>query len=92
VTRAGVATLVLNRPEKHNAMSARMIAELREAAAELAPTGGAGRGADRGRRSFCAGGDLGWMQAQMAADAATRGAEAGQAGAALGALNSCRSR
>jgi enoyl-CoA hydratase/carnithine racemase len=28
--------LVLNRPEKHNAMSARMIVELREAAAELA--------------------------------------------------------
>ncbi|WP_209425854.1 crotonase/enoyl-CoA hydratase family protein [Pararhodobacter sp. SW119] len=84
----GVARMVLNRPEKHNAMSARMIVELREAAAELAAD-------DRVRavvltgagESFCAGGDLAWMQAQMAADAATRGDEAGKLAAALGALN-----
>ena len=84
----GVARLVLNRVEKHNAMSARMIVELREAAAELAADDavrvvvltGAGK-------SFCAGGDLGWMQAQMAADAATRGDEAGKLAGMLGALN-----
>jgi methylglutaconyl-CoA hydratase len=73
----GVATLTLARPEKHNALSATMIRELHEAADALA--------ADQGVRvvvlaaegaSFCAGGDLGWMREQMAADAATRGAEA----------------
>ena len=84
----GVARLVLNRIEKHNALSARMIVELREAAAELAADEavrvvvltGAGE-------SFCAGGDLAWMQAQMEADAATRGGEAGKLADMLGALN-----
>ena len=84
----GVARLVLNRTEKHNAMSARMIVELREAAAELAADAAVrvvvltGNG-----KSFCAGGDLAWMQAQMAADAATRGDEAGKLADMLGALN-----
>ncbi|MFN3954927.1 MAG: crotonase/enoyl-CoA hydratase family protein [Pararhodobacter sp.] len=84
----GVARLVLNRPEKHNAMSGAMIGELSAAAAELAADDtvrvvvltGAGE-------SFCAGGDLGWMRAQMEADSASRGAEAGRLAAALGALN-----
>ncbi len=84
----GVATLTLNRPEKHNSMSARMIAELGEAAATLA--------ADRGLRaviltgegeSFCAGGDLAWMKEQFAADRATRIAEARHLANMLGALN-----
>jgi len=84
----GVARLVLNRPDKHNAMSAEMISELNAAAAELAAddavrvvvlTGAGG--------SFCAGGDLGWMQAQMAADGPTRAAGAGALAGALGALN-----
>ena len=84
----GVARLVLNRPEKHNAMSGVMIGELSAAAAELAADDsvrvvvltGAGD-------SFCAGGDLGWMRAQMEADSMSRGAEAGRLAAALGALN-----
>ena len=85
----GVATLTLARPEKHNALSARMIAELSEAAARLA--------ADRAVRvviltgegeSFCAGGDLGWMREQFAADRAQRMAEARKLAAMLGALNS----
>jgi methylglutaconyl-CoA hydratase len=84
----GVATLTLAREDKHNAMSAQMIAELTDAAAQLG-------GDDEVRvvvltgagKSFCAGGDLGWMQAQRDMDAATRSAEAGKLAAMLGALN-----
>jgi len=84
----GVATLTLNRVEKHNAMSAAMIAELTRAAEQL--------GADPAVRaviltgagkSFCAGGDLGWMQDQMAADPETRFIEARKLALALQALN-----
>ena len=84
----GVATLALNRPDKHNAMSAQMLADLTDAAAKL--------GADDAVRvvvltgtgkSFCAGGDLGWMQEQMAADAETRGREAAKLAYMLQALN-----
>ena len=84
----GVATLTLAREEKHNAMSAQMIAELTGAAAALAADDavrvvvltGAGK-------SFCAGGDLGWMQAQRDMDGPTRSAEAGKLATMLGALN-----
>lgn len=88
VDARGVATLTLNRPEIHNAMSAQMIAEIAQAAADLAADDavrvvvltGAGR-------SFCAGADLGWMRAQQDMDRATRMAEAGALAAMLGALN-----
>ena len=68
----GVCTVWLNRPEKHNALSAQMIDELTEMAANLRHSSArvvvlAARG-----KSFCAGGDLQWMQAQMQADRATR--------------------
>ncbi|WP_170332682.1 crotonase/enoyl-CoA hydratase family protein [Ruegeria arenilitoris] len=84
----GVATLMLNRADKHNAMSAQMIAELTQAARQLGEDEavrvvvltGAGK-------SFCAGGDLGWMQAQMAADPATRFVEARKLAEMLQALN-----
>ena len=84
----GVATLTLNRPEKHNAMSGQMLSDLTAAAAQLGDDAnvrvvvitGAGR-------SFCAGGDLGWMQEQMAADADTRGREARKLASMLRALN-----
>lgn len=85
----GIATLTLNRAQKHNAMSAEMIAELTQAASQL--------GADDAVRaviltgagkSFCAGGDLGWMQAQMAADPETRFTEARKLAGMLQALNS----
>ncbi|MDG3040783.1 crotonase/enoyl-CoA hydratase family protein [Roseicyclus marinus] len=88
VDARGVAWLRLNRPDKHNAMDAAMIAELTEMAARLGRDPAVrvvvltGNG-----RSFCAGGDLGWMQAQMAADAATRAREAGALAAMLGALD-----
>lgn len=84
----GVARLVLARPEKHNALSAQMIAELTDAAEGL--------GADAAVRvvvlcaegeSFCAGGDLGWMRAQINADGATRAAEATKLAMMLNALN-----
>ena len=84
----GVAVLMLDRSEKHNALSAQMIAELTEAAERL--------GRDPAVRvvvltgsgnSFCAGGDLAWMKEQMRADAATRAAEARKLAEMLGALD-----
>ncbi|WP_170607998.1 crotonase/enoyl-CoA hydratase family protein [Ruegeria arenilitoris] len=84
----GVASLSLNRPEKHNAMSAQMIAELTDAAIQLAqdPAVRVVVLASTGK-SFCAGGDLGWMQEQMAADAKTRFAEARKLAEMLQSLN-----
>ena len=84
----GVAVLTLARVEKHNALSGGMIDELTRAAAQLAADDavrvvvltGAGR-------TFCAGGDLAWMQAQMAADSATRFREARKLAEMLQALN-----
>ncbi len=73
----GVATLWLARGEKHNALSGEMIAELRAVCAAIAGERTirvvvlAAEG-----RSFCAGGDLGWMQAQMRSNAAQRRVEA----------------
>ncbi|MEM1076974.1 MAG: crotonase/enoyl-CoA hydratase family protein [Pseudomonadota bacterium] len=84
----GVVTVSLDRPDKHNAMDAAMIGELRHCADAL--------GADpevrvvvlTGQgRSFCAGGDLGWMRAQMTADAQTRAREARALADMLGAWN-----
>lgn len=84
----GVALLTLNRPDKHNALSAQMISELTRAAADLGASSdvrvvvltGAGK-------SFCAGGDLAWMQEQMRADPETRGREAAKLAHMLQALN-----
>ena len=73
----GVARVSLRRPHKHNALSRRMIGELESAALRL--------GADDSVRavvlvgegkSFCAGADLDWMKAQIAADSETRRNEA----------------
>lgn len=83
-----VATLTLSRPEKHNALSAEMIAELRQAAEALA--------ADPKVRvvilaadgpSFCAGGDLRWMQDMVAAGPEERRANAIFLAQMLSALN-----
>jgi methylglutaconyl-CoA hydratase len=84
----GVATLMLNRPEKHNAMSAQMLEELTQAARQLGEDAtvrvvvltGAGK-------SFCAGGDLAWMQEQMAATPEVRFREARKLAEMLNALN-----
>lgn len=84
----GVATLTLARPEKHNALSAQMIKELTTAAHALGqdPTVRAVLLRAQGT-SFCAGGDLGWMQDQMKADPVTRGREAKALAMMLQALN-----
>ncbi|WP_102109028.1 crotonase/enoyl-CoA hydratase family protein [Oceaniglobus roseus] len=84
----GVARVTLNLPGKRNAMSGRMIEELTHLAGHLATAPetrvivleGAGK-------VFCAGGDLAWMQAQTAADRATRIAEARKLALMLRALN-----
>lgn len=72
-----ITTLTLNRPAKHNALSAEMISEITDAAKKLANDSAtrvvilAANG-----KSFCAGGDLAWMKAQITA---TRGQRVGEA-------------
>lgn len=84
----GVARLTLARPEKHNALDAVMIAEITAAARGLAENAAvrvvvlAAEG-----RSFCAGGDLGWMREQMEADAAMREGQARALARMLAALD-----
>lgn len=87
-TGTGVATLVLNRPDRHNAMDGAMCDAIAAAALALDADPGVrvivltGAGA-----SFCAGGDLGWMKAQFAATRAGRIAEARRLAGMLQALN-----
>ena len=84
----GVATLMLDRAEKRNAMSGQMLDELTQAADRLAADDtvrvvvltGAGD-------TFCAGGDLAWMRQQRDADAETRGREARKLAEMLRKLN-----
>ncbi|MFU1476541.1 crotonase/enoyl-CoA hydratase family protein [Roseovarius sp. C7] len=84
----GVATLWLDRAEKHNALSAQMIAELHRAAEKLGSDDSvrvvvlAAKG-----KTFCAGGDLGWMREQFEADPETRSREAAKLAHMLQALN-----
>lgn len=89
VDARGVATLTLARADKHNALSQAMIDALTQVATRIA--------ADRRIRvvvlaaagpTFCAGGDLGWMRDQMAADTPTRRAAATSLAQMLGALDS----
>lgn len=84
----GVATLWLNRPEKHNALSAQMITEVHQAADQLASDNDirvvilAAKG-----KTFCAGGDLGWMRDQFDASPQARAKEAGALAYMLQAIN-----
>ena len=84
----GIATILLNRTDKHHAMNRQMIDEMTQAFRHLA--------ADKAARvivlastgpTFCAGGDLGWMQEQMAADRAGKMAEARALSDMLNILN-----
>jgi methylglutaconyl-CoA hydratase len=82
----GVAWLTLQRPEKHNALNAALIADLSRAAGRLAQDGavrvvvltGAGD-------SFCAGGDIGWFRETAALDRAGRLAQSAALGEMLAA-------
>lgn len=75
----GVATLTLAREDKHNALNAQMIQELRHACAWLAENESvrvvilSALG-----KSFCAGGDLSWMQSQAEKDRAGKIAESSE--------------
>lgn len=81
----GVIHLRLNIPDRRNVLSPAMIAELTAFARAPGPAravvlSGAGP-------TFCAGGDLAWMQAQIAADRAQRLQEARKLADMLQALN-----
>ncbi|HSG55982.1 MAG TPA: crotonase/enoyl-CoA hydratase family protein [Paracoccaceae bacterium] len=87
VQARGVARLTLNRPARHNALNAGLIADLTRAAAVLAADAtvrvvvltGAGE-------SFCAGGDIGWFRDTLALDRAGRVAQSAALGDMLAAL------
>jgi len=88
IDERGIATLSLARPEKHNAMSGEMIAELHTAGDQLAADDNVRVVVLRAEgKTFCAGGDLEWMRTQMNADAASRRAAAEKLAAMLGRLN-----
>ena len=84
----GVVKVTLNLPEKRNALSAQMIADLTHMAGTLGASdetraivlAGAGK-------VFCAGGDLDWMKVQIASDRAGRIREATKLAMMLNALN-----
>lgn len=88
VDERGMALVTLARPDKHNAMNALMISELMEAATSLGADATvrvvvlAGEG-----KTFCAGGDLGWMREQAGKDRIGKMEEAGALAAMLGAWN-----
>ena len=84
----GVATLTLNRPNKHNALNKSLISELRNATAKL--------GKDKTVRiviltgageSFCAGGDINWFADNLKSDREERIAESMQLAQMLFDLN-----
>lgn len=84
----GVAHLVLNRPEKRNALSGQMIADLTAAALSLGGQDAVRAVVLSGAGShFCAGGDLDWMKAQIDADRNSRMAEARKLAIMLKTLN-----
>lgn len=73
----GIATLTLARPEKHNALNAKMMMELTQATKDLGTreTVRAVVLAAKGK-SFCAGADLNWMRTQTKKDRAGKKADA----------------
>ena len=88
IDKRGVALLTLNRPQVHNALSMQMLEELPSAAKALnrdpnvrvVVLTGAGE-------SFCAGGDLRWMQEVRELDRAGRLKESGKIATVLKALD-----
>ena len=88
IDERGVATLLLNRPQRHNAMNDELIREVTDAAIELdnnpavraVVLTGAGE-------SFCAGGDLKWMQGIFDASRAERVEDSARLARMLRTLN-----
>ena len=88
VDERGVAYVAMNLPDKRNALSAQLIADLTDMARTLGAAdttraivlSGAGK-------VFCAGGDLNWMKAQIEADREGRMREARKLAMMLNALN-----
>ena len=84
----GVATLTLNRPDTHNALNAGLIHELQKACAAIELDNHVrvviltGAGA-----SFCAGGDLRWMQSNISKPRDQRIQETGELAMMLAMLN-----
>ena len=84
----GVAHLMLNRPEKRNALTGQMIADLTAAALSLGGQDAVRAVVLSGAGShFCAGGDLDWMKAQIDADRSSRMTEARKLAIMLKTLN-----
>ncbi|SFJ29097.1 crotonase/enoyl-CoA hydratase family protein [Jannaschia pohangensis] len=83
----GVVTVTLNRPDTHNALSARMMDEVTALAGELARDDSRVVVLTGAGKSFCAGGDLNWMRAQFDAPDDQRKAEGRRLAGMLQALN-----
>lgn len=84
----GVVHVTLNTPDRRNVLSAAMIAELTEFARRMAEERGTRAVVLSGAGStFCAGGDLAWMKAQIEADRPQRLVEARKLAEMLQALN-----
>ncbi len=87
----GIATLTLDRADKHNALNADMCDEIKTAAqmingdSEIRAVIFAADG-----KSFCAGGDLSWMRQQFDATREVRIAEAKRLANMLFALNTLK--
>lgn len=84
----GVATLLLARPERHNAMNDELIREVTEAAIELDSNPEVRAVVLTGEgESFCAGGDLKWMQGIFDASRAERVEDSARLARMLRSLN-----
>lgn len=88
VDKRGVATLTLNRPDKHNSFNSLGISEMRNALQRLVIDPSVrvvvltGTG-----KSFCAGGDIGWMKSQAEKDRLGKIGDATDLGSLLHELN-----
>ncbi|MEM0948910.1 MAG: crotonase/enoyl-CoA hydratase family protein [Pseudomonadota bacterium] len=84
----GVVYVTLNTPERRNVLSAATIEELTDVAKSIGSAAGTRAMVLSGAgKVFCAGGDLGWMKAQIDADRTTRVAAARKLAMMLQALN-----
>ena len=84
----GVLSIMLNRPEKKNALSGDMIADLTRLSIKIEADKDIRVAVLRGAGDvFCAGGDLGWMRQQIEADREGRMLEARKLADMLRALN-----